>query len=235
MRLFCFPYAGGNASIYRNWARAVPAEVEIVPVELPGRGNRITEPALRSLPSLISELAAAVSPHLGREFAFFGHSMGAVIAFELARELRRREGAEPRCLFVSGRRAPQIPDTAPTYALPDPEFKGELHRLNGTPKEVLENEELMTLVLPLLRADFELIQTYRYDSSSPPLNCAIAVYGGTLDHEVPPEMLWPWKELTTAGFSLHLLAGDHFFLRSHEAELLKLVREELLRAATRLT
>ncbi|MGH9759831.1 MAG: thioesterase II family protein, partial [Blastocatellia bacterium] len=144
MRLFCFPYAGGAAAIYRLWPNGLPSDVEIVALELPGRGGRMKEAGFRNVSKLITAIAEVIAPRIDREFAFFGHSMGALIAFELARELRRQGRPQPQCLFVSGRRAPHIPDTDPiTYNLPEAEFIQELRKLNGTPKEVLDHEELM--------------------------------------------------------------------------------------------
>jgi medium-chain acyl-[acyl-carrier-protein] hydrolase len=229
LRLFCFPYAGGGALAYRQWWRELPPEIDVVPVELPGRGNRMGEPARRSFPGLISELEEAISPHLDIDFALFGHSMGATIAFELTRQLRRRGRPQPRLLIVSGRRAPGLPvDDPPTYNLPEAEFIAELHKLNGTPKEVLESQELMSLMLPLLRADFELIQTYQYTKEAP-LSCPISAYGGTEDLELPRDRLLPWGEQTTQEFSLQMIDGDHFFLRSSQTQLLRLISRDLSR------
>jgi medium-chain acyl-[acyl-carrier-protein] hydrolase len=229
LRLFCFPYAGGGALAYHQWWRELPPEIDVVPVELPGRGHRMREPARRSFPGLISEIEAAISPHLDIDFALFGHSMGATIAFELVRQLRRRGLPQPRLLIVSGRRAPQLPaDDPPTYNLPEAEFIAELHKLNGTPKEVLDSQELMSLMLPLLRADFELIQTYQFTPDAP-LSCPISAYGGTEDSELPRNRLLPWREQTTGEFSLRMLTGDHFFLRSSQTELLRLISRDLIR------
>jgi surfactin synthase thioesterase subunit len=227
LRLFCFPYAGGAASIYRQWANRLPPGVEVIAVELPGRGKHLAEPPFRRMPMLIDRLATIIPPLLDVKFAFFGHSMGATIAFELARELRRRQQRQPAQLFVSGRQAPPVADPdPPTYNLPEDEFRAELLRLNGTPAEVLEHAELMNLMMPLLRADFELIQTYEYVEEQP-LRCPITAYGGLQDEGLGREMLLPWKEQTEGKFSLHMLPGDHFFLRSASRILLELLEREL--------
>ena len=228
LRLFCFPYAGGAASTYRSWSGQIPQTVEIVSVELPGRGKRVAELPIRRLPVLIEALTPMMIPLLDMKFAFFGHSMGAIVAFELARELRRRNERQPEQIFVSGRQAPQVPSEIRTYDLPEDEFRTELLRLKGTPIEVLEHSELMSLMLPLLRADFELAQTYEYRDEAP-LHCPIAVYGGLQDYDTPREALLPWKQQTDAQFSLHMLPGDHFFLRSASSKLLGLLRQELSR------
>jgi medium-chain acyl-[acyl-carrier-protein] hydrolase len=213
-RLFCFPYAGGTASLYRGWAARLAAQAQVLPVELPGRGARLKEPPFVNLPPLVEVLAGVLAPLLDSPFALFGHSMGATIAFELARHLRRRGAPGPQALFVSGRRAPQVPDSDPlTYNLPTDEFIEELGKLNGTPKEVLTHTELMELTLPLLRADFQLTQTYEYIPETP-LECPITAYCGLADVDVGREQMQPWEEQTSSGFALRMVPGDHFFLRS---------------------
>jgi medium-chain acyl-[acyl-carrier-protein] hydrolase len=227
LNMFCFPYAGGSALVFKKWADLLPSTVQVISVELPGRGARLREPVLVSLPSLIDKLEEVILPLLDKPFVFFGHSMGAMIAFELTRTLRRKCGREPRALFVAGRRAPHIPNNEPiSYNLPHDEFIEELIKLDGTPKEVIEHAELMELMIPLLRADFQLIQTYEYLADTP-LRCPISVYGGLQDHRVTREMLLAWKEQTGAGFALHMLPGDHFFIRSSSMQLLGLLAREL--------
>jgi medium-chain acyl-[acyl-carrier-protein] hydrolase len=228
LRLFCFPYAGGGAVIYRNWAEHLPAGVRVVPVELPGRGARLREPSFVHVTPLCDALAEAMLPVLDIPFALFGHSMGALIVFELARHLRRLHNREPEKLFVSGRRAPQLARTGPiTYNLPKDELLQEIHRMNGTPKELLEHEELMELMLPLLSADLQLTQTYEYADDAP-LRCPITVFGGLQDTEVSRELLLPWREQTSSDFELRMMPGDHFFLRSSQTLLLDSLARELL-------
>lgn len=231
LRLFCFPYAGGNALIYRKWPEAFPASsgVEVLPLQLPGRGNRLNEPAFARCEPLVETLAAALSPHFDRPFAFFGHSMGAMIAFELARLLQLRGHPGPQHLFASGSPAPHLrSDESPTYNLPDAEFIEELRRLKGTPTQVLENPELMQLMMPLLRADFALTQTYVY-REGPKLNCPFTVFGGREDEEVRGEKISAWCELTSGGCSLKVLDGGHFFIHTAEEQLLQALKQELLR------
>ncbi|HEX8092144.1 MAG TPA: thioesterase domain-containing protein, partial [Blastocatellia bacterium] len=161
LRLFCFPYAGGNTQIFRSWVNALPESVEACPIQLTGRAPRLMEKPFTRLLPLAHAIAEGMLPYCDKPFAMFGHSMGAMLSFEVARYLRSHSGAEPAQLFVAGRRAPHIPDTEPrTYNLPEPEFIEELRRINGTPQAVLDNEELMQLFLPVLRADFEVCQTY---------------------------------------------------------------------------
>jgi medium-chain acyl-[acyl-carrier-protein] hydrolase len=228
MRFFCFPYAGGNAvNIYRSWPDYLPKDLEVCAIQLPGRGTRIREPAHKHLEPLVHDIEPAIKPYLNKPFVFFGHSMGAMISFELARALRSTQAPGPSHLFVSGRIAPHIPDPdPPTYHLPEEQFIAEVKALNGTPKEVLEHPELMQLMIPLLRADFSVCQTYSY-ADEPPLDCPITALGGLQDHKVGPELLEPWKVHTTAEFKLRMLPGDHFFLHGNQAQLLHLISGEL--------
>ena len=231
LRMFCFPYAGGNAMVFRDWAEKLPPGVEVSAVQLPGRGNRMQEPPVTRLPELVEAMAPALLPRLDKPFVFFGHSMGAILGFELARWLRREGEPGPLKLFVSGRSAPQLNRThPPIHDLPQPELVAELKRLNGTPDEVLEHPELMELMLPLLRADFSLCDTYEYAEAAP-LDCPITVFGGLEDAGIPRGNLEAWREQTAASFTLRMLPGDHFFLHSKNALLLRLLAAELQQLA----
>jgi medium-chain acyl-[acyl-carrier-protein] hydrolase len=227
LRLFCFPYAGGGVSIFRAWSDGLPADVEVCPIQLPGRGTRLMEPPFTRLSPLIQALAEALFPLLDIPFAFFGHSLGALISFELARQLRRERAVEPVRLFISADRAPQIPNRDPAiHSLPEREFLVELCRLNGTPRKVLEDDELRQIMLPLLRADFAVYETYGY-STEPPLNCPISAFGGLQDHRVNRGDLEAWREQTSISFSLRMFPGDHFFLNTTQASLLGALSQEL--------
>lgn len=230
LRLFCFPYAGGGAYTYRNWAENLPSQIEVCPVQLPGRGNRLREAAFTRMVPLVRAIAQEMVSMLDKPFAFFGHSMGAAISFELARVLRREHLKQPSHLFVSGRIAPQIPkQDKQTYDLPEQEFIDELRRLNGTPKEVLEHPELMQMMTPLLRADFETIQTYTYEAE-PPLDCPISAMGGLQDTDVPREDLDAWREQTTGPFSLRMFPGNHFFINTDQPLVLQAIAREFLQS-----
>jgi surfactin synthase thioesterase subunit len=227
LRLFCSPYAGGSASMFRIWPNALPADVEACPIQLPGRCTRLMERPFTDLSSLIEVLAQALSSLLDKPFAIFGHSLGALVGFELARQLRRQYGASPARLFVSAGCAPQIPRRgSPIHILPAKEFLAEVRRLNGVPKEVLEQEELMEIVVPLLRADFALYETYMY-SAEPPLNCPISAFGGLQDSKVTRSDLEAWRDQTAGAFSLRMLSGDHFFLNTTQPLLLQMLSHEL--------
>jgi medium-chain acyl-[acyl-carrier-protein] hydrolase len=229
LRLFCFPYAGGSSIIFRSWFSSLPTSVEVCPIELPGRGTQMRLAPFTRLEPLVEALASALLPHLDKPFAFFGHSMGTLVSFELARLLRQKYDRQPVHLFVSGRRAPQIPNpNSPVHSLPEPEFKKELCRLNGTPQAVLENAELMQLLIPILRADFAVLETYVYTPEAT-LNFPITAFGGLQDKEVSCDELQAWQDQTNAAFSVQMFPGDHFFLHSAQSLLLHSLAQELRR------
>lgn len=215
--------------MFCKWPPSLPDEIEVCPVQLPGRGMRLSEPPFSKLETLIESLVPALRPFLDKPFAFLGHSMGSLISFELARALRARFRMEPEGLFLAGRQAPPIPDrTTARYDLREPEFIEELRNLNGTPPEILEQPELMKLLVPLLRAELKLCQTYAYEPG-PPLDCPISVFGGVDDGEVSQEELESWRPYTSGTFSLRMLPGDHFFIQTAQAQLLDMVSEDLRR------
>jgi medium-chain acyl-[acyl-carrier-protein] hydrolase len=227
IRLFCFPYAGGSANIFRHWSNHLPAIIEVCAIELPGRGMRIKLPPFTQLEPLVTELANVLKPKLDKPFAFFGHSMGGLVSFELALLLRKQYDLNPSHLFVSARRAPQLVDPKPPiHNLPEAEFIAELRRLNGTPQALLENDELMQLFIPLLRADFAVLETYIYTQQAP-LYCPITAFGGLQDQEVSRDEIQAWQEQTNASFSLHMFSGDHFFLHSFQSLILEIISQQI--------
>lgn len=213
--MFCFPYAGGGASAYRGWSSSLPVDIEVCPVQLPGRESRLREQPFTTLAPLVQALADELVPHFDLPFVFFGHSMGGLISFELARELRRRGAPFPVHLFVSGRRAPQLPAREePIHDLPEPEFVERLRELNGTPEEVLQHAELMRLLTPILRADFAVNETYEFEPGEP-LDIGISAFGGLGDEEITRDDVAGWKEHTKGRFRIRMLPGDHFFINAN--------------------
>lgn len=234
LRLFCFPYAGGTASTFSSWSESLTSDIEICPLELPGHRYRITERPFERLEPFVDELACGLLPYLNKPFAFFGHSMGGLVSFELTHLLYQRYGLSPVHLFVSGRRAPQIIESKPPiHHLPEAEFIDELRSLNGTPEAVLRDAELMELFLPVLRADFAAIETYVY-TPKPRLNCPITVLGGLQDYKVSCEALEAWREQTNANFSMQMFQGDHFFINSNQSALLQFLNLELQTIVSRI-
>ncbi|MBN1481959.1 thioesterase [candidate division KSB1 bacterium] len=227
VRVFCFHYAGGNANVFRGWDNASPEEMQIVPIELPGHGSRLGEPLLDSVSDIVREIAQGIAGYLDKPFVFFGHSMGALISFELTRFLRRYFLPQPVHLFVSAHAAPHVSkDREHIHRLPEDEFTQKLRTLNGTPDAVLTNPELRELFLPIIRNDFKVCETFAFKPGLP-LECPITVYGGINDTDVQQEDLAAWEQHTTAGIQLRQFDGDHFFLHSHEKEVLQTLVKDL--------
>ncbi len=227
VRLVCLPYAGGGASVYRAWSRASDPDIEVCPLQLPGREGRIREAPYRRVEPLVEALLPVLEPVLSRPWAIFGYSMGALIGFEIAKRLVAEERPAPLALIAAAARPPHRMRTAhPLHALADGDFTAALRDLKGTPEAVLSHAELMELLLPTLRADFELCETYvcRYKE---PIACPITAIGGTRDPNVPLEDLHAWGDLTTAGFRAFPLEAEHFFLESHASEIRLRVGEAL--------
>lgn len=226
-RLFCFPYAGGGASIYHAWSRSLPAAIDVCAVQLPGRENRLREPLFTSLEPLIDALVRELTPFFDRPFAFFGHSLGALISFELARRLRSTEQPGPSQLFVSAHRAPQLPLSREIlHNLSSAEFLRSIFRMGGTPSAVILNKELVNLMLPILRADFTVYETYTYTNEEP-LACPITAFGGEQDTLVTVRELQEWHKQTYSTFKLCMLPGNHFFLQSNMQQLLQIIAARL--------
>jgi len=220
LRLFCFPFAGGGASAYRQWAPDLPPGIDLCPVQYPGRETRIRERPVTRLAALVDQAAAGLASLLDRPYCFFGHSMGALVAYELARRIVRDGGAGPRHLFVSGHRAPHLPyHSSLRHDLPKAEFLRVLRSLEGTPKEALDSPELMEFLLPIVRADCEVCDTHRYVESAP-LECPITAYGGIEDADALEDALQAWSTLTRAAFEVERFPGGHFFIQSARASVL---------------
>jgi medium-chain acyl-[acyl-carrier-protein] hydrolase len=231
VRLLCLPYAGGAASAYRAWSDALGPDVEVCALQPPGREMRLRERPFDRVEPLVAAAADALEGALDRPWAVFGHSMGALIGFELIRELRRRGAPLPLAFAASGRNAPHLPPRDRLmYGLPDDEFIAKLRRFEGTPDEVLQNRELMELLLPLLRADFAVNEVYTPREEAP-LDLPLLVMGGTEDEEVSREGLAAWEGYTTGPFSVRLFPGGHFFLNTLVGPVTEAVRDTIRRAA----
>ncbi|MDJ0718188.1 MAG: thioesterase domain-containing protein [Prochloraceae cyanobacterium] len=210
--MFCFPYAGSGPSAFSSWIKDLPPEIEICLIQLPGRENRIGESPFSQLLSLVKSLASAF-PVQRIPFAFYGHSMGALISFELAREFRRSNQISPIHLFFAAHGAPHFSGKIAHLLAnsSDCELIQQLHRAGGVPNWLIENKKLRQKFLSILRADIQVYMSYTYYPETP-LNCPISVFGGLKDVWVTKEQLLAWKEHTSRSFSLEMLPANHFFL-----------------------
>jgi surfactin synthase thioesterase subunit len=214
LRLVCFPFAGGNAALFRGWASRLPAGVEVCAVEMPGHGVRLAERPCADMTTLVDVLTASVRL-LVREapYAFLGHSLGGIVAYEVARRLRALAEPLPVRLLVSASRAPHVsPPTRPLHDLPDAQFLARLRRYNGIPRAVEGSPELLQLMLPVVRADMRVYETYQHATGAQ-LACPISAFAGNEDEWVPTARVERWRDVTAATFDLTTLRGDHFFLR----------------------
>lgn len=219
LRLFCFPYAGGGANIYREWPRLLE-NVEVIAAQLPGRERRIMESPIDSMPTLVEDLVRFMEPLLDKPFFLFGHSMGALIIYELASQLQQQRYPTPRHLFISAYRSPdRVSRNKQLHFLSDLEFMAELSRYGGTPDELLRNPEMRELFLPTLRADFKLHETHTFHKR-PPLFCPITTLAGSNDRIVTADEMSGWAEKTAFPLTQVSIAGGHFFLNESRREVL---------------
>ena len=229
MRLLCFHYAGGGASGYRDWRLPEWVGAEVWAVQLPGRENRMAEAPLRRLAPLLDELAAELAPLLdGAPFAFFGHSMGALVAFELARHLRRSGQTLPTHLFLSGHRAPELPaKRGPVSHLPEPEFLARLDAMAGDSASAVRDESLLRLLMPMMRADFELCEHYEFEPQ-PPLPVPFTCFAAQDDYEVDVPDVAAWAAHTSHSCRTHTFAGGHLFVRDNAEEIIGHLTSDLV-------
>jgi surfactin synthase thioesterase subunit len=229
LRLFCFHHAGGSAQVFHDWPGRLPPSVEIGAIQLPGRGHRLGEPHISRLLSLSRIIAQELLPYLDKPFVFFGHSMGALLCFETARNLRRENQRQPAHLFVSATEAPHRRSREESLSgLPKNALVEKLHEYGGAPVEVLQNDELLDLMLPTVRADFELCENYEYLSESP-LECPMTIYGGLEDHKVDAERLAAWREMTVGACEIRMFPGGHFYFNSSQAIFMQTFAGDMLR------
>jgi len=227
LRLFCLPHAGGGASSFRSWSGEFTDDIAVCPVQPPGRESRVLEQPYHEIQPLVSDLTDALGDLVDEPYAVYGHSLGSLVGFELVREIRRRGGRPPVCLFVSGRHAPQLPDILPPLRdLPLEALADVLHTFGGTSDQVLSDLALMRLVAPLLRADFAVNETYRYEPE-PPLDAPIIGFAASADIRASAEQVAAWGEQTSVGFRTYLLPGGHFAVLEHASFVCRRVSETL--------
>lgn len=225
LRLFCFPYAGASAQIFAPWSKEMPDGVELWALQPPGRGPRLREPLLTSISDLAAAVTREILPFRDLPFAFFGHSKGALVAFETSRQLRNLNAPMPVHLILSGTGSPDLPPTSePIALLPKEAFIEKLRQFNGTPPAVFDYPELLDIIVPILRADFTACESY-WPLDSPPLDIPFTVFGGDSDPDTPEPHLQAWARHSSRDVRVSLMPGGHFFLHlSHSSFFLELRR-----------
>ena len=234
LRVYCFSHAGRGASMYAQWRTALGPNVEVCPVQLPGREERFAEPPARRMRMLVDGFLEAVGRELASApFALFGHSMGAALAYEVARQLREDPARQPRLLIVSGAQSPHANARRKRlHDLPEPRLLDELRRWNGTPERVLRDPELLEIVLPIIRADLEVLETYNV-ADDYLLRCDVLALAGTHDPSVSPIAMSHWRDYTRGAFDLHVVAGDHFFVNTNARAVQAIVAAALEKVSDR--
>lgn len=223
-RLLCFPHAGAGAAAFQSWPAALPSDVQVCALRLPGREQLVSVAPFEHMAPLIDWAVESLEPWLALPFVVFGHSLGALIAFEFSRALRSRGLPAPRALLVSAHRAPQLPRNQPPVAeLPEADFIAHLTQMEGTPAAAFEHAELRALLLPALRSDFRVLEGYEY-ASEPPFEFPIQAWGGAHDPLVPAADLQPWAAHTRAAYRVRVFAGRHFYLHSERDAMLRELR-----------
>ena len=228
LRLLCIPNSGGSPALFRTWSSLLPANIGVFSAQLPGQGTRLREqPAVR-VSALVADLCAAIESYLDEPFALFGYSMGALLAFELARSLRRQGLSQPLHLFVASRRAPQTPESLPLlHPLPDELFIRSVQaRYGGIPSAILQDQELMAIFMPVLRANFTMIETYQYNDEMR-FEFPLTAFSGASDPTTSEAQVRAWGEQTRGNFHYHIYEGDHFFIQEHEQSVLEVVSSSL--------
>jgi medium-chain acyl-[acyl-carrier-protein] hydrolase len=226
MRLICLPYAGGGAGAFFRWSSLVDNAIDVIRIQLPGHETRIREPLLRRSEDVVFAMADALLRFLDRPFFVYGHSMGALLGFELIRKLRADHGIMPVHLFVSSFRAPHLqPVDPPIHELPEDLFINQLQQYGGVPEQILAERELMDLMLPILRADFQILETYVCKEEHA-LECPITAFGGMHDAKTREHMVTAWQRETSRHFRSLFFTGGHFFINENPLAVISVVNEE---------
>ena len=229
-KLFCFPYAGGSATIYNKWRQFIDKDIELYAVELAGRGKRVYDPLYNSIDEAVEDVYGIIKDELnGTPFGLFGHSLGGLVAFELAHKLRESCLPQPSCIFFSGRGAPHVPkreDKELYHKMCDEKFREEILDLGGTPKEFFEHPELLEVMLPMLKNDFRIAETYKSSEKIRAFDYDINVLIGK-EEDVTAEQVHGWKEHTNKLCSTHYFAGGHFFINEETGRVVELINRTI--------
>jgi surfactin synthase thioesterase subunit len=230
LKLFCFPYAGGSSAIFTNWKQFIDPSIQLIPIELSGRGKRIQEPLYKDVQEMITDAFSIVRKELNNEpFSFFGHSMGGMISYQLGQYFKEKSLPTPKHIFFSGRSAPHVdrPDEKKYHLMDEKNFKQEVINLGGTPAEFFDHPELVELFLPLLKNDFKLAETNINKGEIHPLDCNITVFLGK-DEDLTTDQCDGWKKHTSKLCSIHYFEGGHFFLHNETEQIVRLINNTLL-------
>ncbi|UCG70212.1 MAG: thioesterase [Thermoplasmata archaeon] len=220
LKLFCFPYAGGTAEIYYAWPYDLPEEIEMLAIHYPGHIPRSNERLFTRISKLVEAISGEIVRYTDKSYAFFGHSMGALVAYELSRRFASEGRKMPEYLFLSARRAPHIPVIHPhMHKLTKEEWISVMRCFNMVPEEVIKNMKLLEKILPVIKADFEMVETWQFDAQTPPLDIPVCVFGGINDNLAPKKDIEAWEKMTRKKFNAYFFPEKHFFIMKDEVRI----------------
>jgi surfactin synthase thioesterase subunit len=226
INLFLFPFAGGSIYSYTKYKEVAPSNLKLIPLELPGRGRRITQPLLTNADAMVDDLLKQIKPMLNEPYAFYGHSMGTLLAYLVTKRIIREGLNQPLHLFMTGRFGPSAEDPdPPNHSLPKDEFRNKLKEMGGSPDEVLADETLMDFFEPFLRADFQAIEEYEYEPSEPFDIPILAIVGK--DERITHDQVMTWQRETTRPLDVRWFNGPHFFIFNYSSEIMRLISQKL--------
>ncbi|MCB2298659.1 thioesterase II family protein [Clostridium tagluense] len=229
MILFCLPYAGGSETIYYKWKKHLHPSIQVVPIELKGRGKRFGEFFYESLEEAVDDIFENIKDKIvDDDFAIYGHSMGSLLAYELYYKISELNLRKPKHIFFSGYKAPSIVrERENTYTLPNYEFMKKVMELGGTPEELMKNKELLQIFLPIIRSDFKILETYNYEEREEKIQCDVSILNGRQD-SINLEELLTWKNHVCRGFKVYNFEGNHFFINSNVENITSIINTTLL-------
>ncbi len=229
IKLYCLPHAGGSATLYIRWKKQLASSIELCPLELAGRGKRFMEPFYNSFDDAVNDVYHLIKPGLDKHaYAIWGHSMGCLMAFELMRRIKQEGLNGPVHAFFSGRNPPHIKkDEKSLHTLPDEEFKKEVYKLGGIADEILENKELSDLFIPILKADYRILEGYTHEGENTEFDCDISVLNGKEDMDVSPEEIRQWQMYTKKTCSFYEFGGGHFYINDYDDEVIDIINSKL--------
>jgi medium-chain acyl-[acyl-carrier-protein] hydrolase len=230
-KLFCFPYAGGSTTVYMKWLKKLNRDISLIPIELPGRGKRFKEQYCNSFDEAVEDTCKQVCSQLGDKdrFILYGHSMGSLLAYEVTHKLKENLYNEPMHIFFSGRYPPHIIKNERLHLMTDDELIEEILKFGGTPRELFEDEQLLSLFLPIIRADYQIINTYEYRERSTKLDCNISCLNGLDDEDILDFELKQWSNCTNGNCSFYEFDGGHFFINDKSEEIINIINETVER------
>ncbi|MBC2578803.1 thioesterase II family protein [Clostridium sp. DJ247] len=227
VKLFCIPHAGGSAAVYSKWKKYINPSIEICPIELAGRGKRFNENLYNNINEIVEDIYEIIKNNLQTDYAFFGHSMGSLIAYELTYHIMKLKNKSPKHIFFSGKKAPHIMyKNRLIHTLSDIEFKNRILEFSGTPKEVFENRDMLNIFAPILRADLGIFETYKYVEKHCKLDCNITIINGKND-DLTINDISGWKQHTSKSCSIYLFNGGHFYLNENLEALISIINTTL--------